>query len=177
MKSVPGRSGIRQRLWRAGLCALLTVSAAAPMAAHARTFPEPPYLDDRSTAVAVVESLYNAINRHELTRAYSYWGQDSDVGSFDKFVDGYKGTIRTHLYTGTVTSEGAAGSVYYSVPVAVRTVNKDGTTVVFAGCYTLRLADPKIQAVPPFRPMHIVSGKLLRAKGRTSQAVPNSCPN
>ena len=142
----------------------------------ARTFEEPPYKDDRSTPTAVIESLYNAINRHELVRAYSYWKGSPEVATFQEFQKGYRQTVRTRLYTGTATSEGAAGSTYFTVPVAVRTVNSDGTTVVFAGCYTLRLADPKIQAVPPFQPMHIVSGKLLRAKGRTSQAVPNSCP-
>ncbi len=158
-------------------CAAAVVLFCAAAPSFARTFSEPAYRDDRSTPTAVIESLYNAINRHELSRAYSYWKGSPNVPPFDDFARGYAGTLRTHLYTGQVTSDGAAGSVYYRVPVAVRTVNRDGSTVVFAGCYTLRLADPKIQAEPPFHPMHIVSGKLLRAKGRTSQAVPNGCPD
>lgn len=160
------------------LCAVAFLALAAtlpgvPVLAAAHE--EPAYRDDRSTPTAVVESLYNAINRHEYARAYSYWGKEETSQSFDDFVAGYKDTIRIRLYTGTVSSEGAAGSVYYSVPVSLRSVNNDGSTVVFAGCYTLRLADPKIQAEPPFVPMHIESGKLLRARGRTSQAVPENC--
>src|SRR5690606_18328597 len=129
------------------------------------------------TPTALIESLYNAINRHEFARAYSYWQKGPDLPPFETFASGYRETARTRLHTGKVTSEGAAGSVYYTVPVAVRSVYRDGTTVVFAGCYTVRLADPKIQDEPPFQPMHIVSGKLLRARGRTSQAVPEFCAN
>ncbi len=33
-----------------------------------------PYLDDRSTPIQVLKSYYNAINRQEYVRAYSYWG-------------------------------------------------------------------------------------------------------
>lgn len=161
-----------RRLLRAVPIAAIAAASMVSSAQAARK--EAAYMDDRSTPQAVIESLYNAINHHEYARAYSYWGEDSDVGTFDKFQAGYSQTIRTRLYIGDVASEGAAGSVYYTVPVSVRTVNKDGTTVVFAGCYTLRLAEPTIQGVP-YKPMHIVKGKLLRAKGRTSQAVPNNC--
>lgn len=160
------------------ICAAVLSSFAAaasfPAAAAERREP-PPYMDDRSTPTAVVESLYNAINRHEYARAYSYWGKGAASQSFEDFVKGYKDTIRIRLYTGNVTSEGAAGSIYYSVPVSLRSVNKDGTTVVFAGCYTVRFVNPQIQAEPPYIPMHIESGKLLRGRGRTSQAVPESC--
>lgn len=163
--------------WRAsaGVASIAVTLSVVTVSATARTFHEPAYKDDRSTPTAVIESLYNAINRHEIVRAYSYWQGSPNIVPFDTFEKGYSQTVRTHLHTGKVTSEGAAGSIYYMVPVAVRTVNKDGSTIVFAGCYTLRLADPSIQAEPPFQPMHIVSGKLLRAKGRTSKAVPDHC--
>lgn len=172
--------------WLAGTAVLLAASVAVASAAPARPAAgapgqrrdePPPYMDDRSTATAVIESLYNALNRHEYTRAYSYWGANAKKPSFDDFVAGYKATRRIRLYTGTVSSEGAAGSVYYSVPVSLRAVNNDGTTIVFAGCYTLRLADPTVQAEPPFVPMHIEKSDILRARGRTSQAVPETCEN
>lgn len=157
------------------VAAALLLAAVPTVPVFAAAHEEPAYRDDRSTPTAVIESLYNAINRHEFARAYSYWGDGASGQSFEQFMSGYKGTVRIRLYTGAVTSEGAAGSTYYSVPVSLRSVNADGTTVVFAGCYTVRLADPKIQAEPPFVPMHIESGKLMRARGRTSQAVPESC--
>ena len=37
---------------------------------------EPAYLDDRSDAASLVQSLYNAINRHEYARAWDYFGDD-----------------------------------------------------------------------------------------------------
>ncbi|MGN6551346.1 MAG: hypothetical protein ACTHJ3_15850 [Pararhizobium sp.] len=155
------------------------VASAAPAdnAPGRRTHEPPPYMDDRSTPTAVIESMYNALNRHEYTRAYSYWGPNAKKPPFKDFLNGYKNTQRIRLYTGTVSSEGAAGSVYYSVPVSLRAVNNDGTTIVFAGCYTLRLADPSVQAEPPFVPMHIEKSNILRARGRTSQAVPETCQN
>ncbi|TPW31251.1 hypothetical protein [Pararhizobium mangrovi] len=124
----------------------------------------------------MIESLYNAINRHEIVRAYSYWGtDDGTVAPFKTFSEGYRGTVHARLVVGDITSDGAAGSIYFHVPVAVRTVNHDGSTIVAAGCYTVRQVDPKIQGKPPFTPLHIVSGKLLRAKGHTSNAVPTTC--
>ena len=59
------------------VCRLITIAtlwtvvtpAAAAAQGHA---PEPDYLDDRSTAEAVIGSYYDAINRKEYARAYSY---------------------------------------------------------------------------------------------------------
>jgi hypothetical protein len=134
-----------------------------------------PYRDDRSTAEAVVQSLYNAINRHEYLRAYSYYGEHGAPADFDTFAAGYADTATVEILLGTVAAEGAAGSVYYSVPVAIDAVSTQGTHTQFAGCYTLRLSNPQIQQTPPFVPLHIERGKLYAVAGTLPAIVPSTC--
>ncbi|MEO7383164.1 MAG: hypothetical protein ABIV25_15640 [Paracoccaceae bacterium] len=136
---------------------------------------ETTYRDDRSTPSAVVQSLYNAIDRHELARAYSYWDGSAEVPDFSTFAKGYKTTDHVELVLGMVTSDGAAGSVFYNVPVAIRATDTSGATHEFAGCYVLRLVNPALQEVPPFRPTHIVSGHLKPARGPLNAALPKEC--
>ena len=121
------------------------------------------YLDDRSDAVEVLSSLFNAVNRKEYVRAYSYWetsGGNSQAGPFDAFQQGYADTASVKLSTGKVTSGAGAGQRYYSVPVVLQAQTTSGGTQTFAGCYQLHLASPQIQATPPFQPLAIQSASL-----------------
>lgn len=152
----------------------VTLMAAMASFTGAAGAAEPAYLDDRSDAGALVHSLYNAINRQEYGRAWSYFGDDKPARDFDTFVNGYADTQRVDVETGDVGSDGAAGSVYYEVPAAIRAVDKDGGEHVFAGCYTVRLANPQIQG-ENFQPMHIEKGELKPAQGDLADAVPASC--
>jgi hypothetical protein len=136
---------------------------------------EPQYVDDRSTAVAVIQSFYNAIDRKEYARAWSYYQDGQGVAKFDAFQQGYANTASVTIAFGTVDQEGAAGSTYYTVPISLDAVSSGGKHSYFAGCYTLRLANPAIQAEPPFRPLHIVEGHLKAAKGVGQKYVPASC--
>ena len=136
---------------------------------------EPDYVDDRSTPVAVIQSFYNAIDRHEYARAYSYYAEGQGVAPFDQFQAGYADTDTVSIAFGEVASEGAAGSTFYTVPVSVDAVSTSGRHSYFAGCYTLRLANPSIQAEPPFQPMHIVEGHLKTAKGVGQKYAPKDC--
>ena len=117
------------------------------------------YIDDRSSAAAIVNSLYNAVNRKEYARAWDYFGDEKPAKDVEAFAKGYENTTQVNVETGNVASEGAAGSTFYYVPVAIVSFNKDGSEQVFAGCYTARLANPAIQE-PPFRPLHIEKGSL-----------------
>lgn len=134
-----------------------------------------PYLDDRSTPEAVVQSLYNAINRHELVRAWSYWQGGSEEPVYRSFASGYAKTDHVDLVLGKATSEGAAGSTYYSLPVAIRAVDTAGNSHDFAGCYVLRQVNPALFDVPPFHPIHLESGDLQASKGGLQKALPKSC--
>ena len=135
---------------------------------------DPPYVDDRSDAAAVIRSLYSAINRHEFARAWDYYGDTKPAKDFDTFVKGYDGTDTVDVKTGAVSNDGAAGSIFYNVPVAIQATDKKGEAKVFAGCYTLRQVNAQIQE-PPFRPIFIDKGALKPSTADFEDAVPASC--
>ncbi len=149
-------------------------AAAVLLACCGSAFAEPAYLDDRSSAEAVVRSLYNAIGRQEYARAWGYFGETKPAKDFDAFVKGYADTADVDVRTGGVSEEGAAGSVFYTVPVAILATDKNGGSKLFAGCYTLRQVNGQIQE-PPFDPIHIEKGALKPATGGLDGAVPAQC--
>ena len=150
--------------------ALLSIAVTMPVLAAPA-----PYMDDRSTAESVIRSFYDAINRQEYSRAWSYYADGEGVPKFDAFVKGYADTASVKIVLGTPDGEGAAGSTYWTLPVSLDATSTKGKHSYFAGCYTLRLANPQIQAEPPFEPLHIVSGKLKTAKGAGKAYLPASC--
>ena len=76
---------------------------------------------------------------------------------------------------GQSAQEGAAGSTYWTLPVSLDATGTDGEHNYYAGCYTLRLVSPANQAEPPFRPLHIVEGKLKTAPGAGQGFAPANC--
>ena len=158
------------------LVLIIAMLAAAPGGAAVAQDEEPgveePYLDDRSTPEAVITSYYNAINRHEYARAFSYYGGDTAPSNYDRWERGYEDTLVVEVRFGEVTEEGAAGSVYYNVPVKLDVETTEGQHRYFLGCYVVRLANPAIQGVP-FVPMHIEDASLRRSTSRTPP--PASC--
>lgn len=115
------------------------------------------YLDDRSTAAALILSYTNAINRHEFVRAYSYWQDASGyLGSLYAFTSDMNNVFTETVVLGEVLSEGAAGSVYFTVPAAVTDSLSGGGTNKYAVCYMLRFPQPANYGAPPITPMHIV---------------------
>ncbi|TKB79697.1 MAG: DUF1176 domain-containing protein, partial [Mesorhizobium sp.] len=159
---------MRRALFATAAFISLAVAGQSALAADA------PYIDDRSNAEAVIRSLYSAISRHEFARAWDYFGDTKPAKDFNSFVKGYDGTDTVEVKTGGVSEDGAAGSIYYSVPVAIRATAKDGNENVFAGCYTLRQINASIQE-PPFRAIFIDKGALKPSKADFEDAVPASC--
>ena len=155
--------------------ALFSLAISSQTALAADDAPEAPYVDDRSSAEAVIRSLYSAINRHEFARAWGYYGDAKPAKDFDSFVKGYDGTDKVEVATGAISDEGAAGSIFYNVPVAIRATDKSGGEKVFAGCYTLRQVNAQAQAAPPFDPIHIEKGALKPSTADFEEAVPLSC--
>jgi hypothetical protein len=121
------------------------------------------YIDNRTGPVEVLRSLYNAINRHEYLRAYSYWkstAQTQSVPGLDQFEQGYSTTQAVTLTAGLVTPDAGAGQFYYTVPVTLKASLSDGTQQTFVGCYVLHISNPDIQAAPPFQPLGIESANV-----------------
>ena len=150
--------------------ALLSATAIPAIAADGK------YFDDRSDAAALVRSLYNAVSRKEYSRAWDYFGEQKPAVTFDKFVEGYADTERVDVATGGISEEGAAGSTFFQVAVAIQATGKNGDQSVFVGCYTARLANPQIQATP-FVPLHLEKGVLKPASedGQLTDLLPKSC--
>lgn len=135
---------------------------------------EPEYLDDRSSAATVVKSFYNAINRREFSRAWSYFGETKPSADFESFVAGYEDTKSVRVVTGEASVEGAAGSTFFNIPVAIAATGADDNERVFAGCYTARLANPAIQE-PPFAGLHLERGALKPTDKPVEAALPEKC--
>src|SRR5690349_12847175 len=90
-------------------------------------------VDDRSTAEAVIASYYNAINRVEYARAFSYYGESMEPDDYDKWETGYLDTFRVDVEFGQTTDDGAAGSIYYNVPVKLTAETSEGNYRYFTG--------------------------------------------
>jgi hypothetical protein len=155
-------------LKRATLVAVLLWTMGLPSAAAQGRAPEPGYLDDRSTPEAVISSYYDAVNRHEYARAYSYWepaAAEREVAPFDDFVSGYADTASVEVTLGEGVSGVGAGQLYFSVPVTLVATMTDGSLENFVGCYTLHLARPELQAIPPYRPLSIQHANIAAVDG------------
>jgi hypothetical protein len=131
------------------------------------------YLDNRSSPASVVRSFYNAINRKEYVRAYSYWepaAATTQLPAFDQFAQGYADTQAVNLTLGQVSGDAGAGQRYYSVPVTIVSKSSGSPVKTFVGCYTLHLANPQIQAAPPFQPLSISAAKIQAVPANTTTA-------
>jgi hypothetical protein len=135
------------------------------------------YLDDRSSPDQLIRSLFNAVSHQQYSRAYSYWSPNGQVTSFDQFALGYAQTALVQVKFGTITSSGAAGSIYYGVPTALLATTTSGAAQSFAGCYTVRLAQPGNFGAPPIQPMAIEKGSVNVVPARVDPAtlLGNAC--
>ncbi len=155
-------------------------SGASPVAASGTSLniDKSNFLDNRSGAIETVSSFLNALNLKQYVRAYYYYQNPATYpGAFDPYAAGYANTSVITATFGTVQSEGAAGSLYFKVPLAMIVLTTTNTTQTFVGCYTLRLGQPAVQATPPFQPMGIVSGKFTQVANGTAVAplLPTAC--
>jgi hypothetical protein len=94
-------------------------------------------------AVAVVRDYYGAINGGDFDRAHAMWsdGGRASGQTADQFARGFSDTESISVQVQSPGRiEGAAGSRYIEVPVAVEGRQRDGSVRRFVGAYTLRRA-------------------------------------
>ena len=119
------------------------------------------YLDDRSDPAALLNSLVNALNRHEYLRAYGYWEENAaGLPAFEQFDAGYAETESVQLQMGEIYAGIAAGNIYYDVPTILTAHTTQGKNQIFVGCYRLHLGSPVIQGALPFRPLAVQSAQI-----------------
>ncbi|MDR0253112.1 MAG: hypothetical protein LBI75_08005 [Brucellaceae bacterium] len=135
----------------------------------------PDYLDDRSTPQKLLESYYNAINRKEYVRAYSYYAEGQQGDDFEKYAKGYAGTESVNIKLGSSEPDPGAGQIYWSVPIAIESKLAEGKSQVYTGCYTISMSNPAMQALPPFKPMAIMAGTLSKSPLPLEKSVPEEC--
>lgn len=111
---------------------------------------EPPDLSTQ-TPQQVVRSLYDAVNDQRYEYAYRMWDQDGKASgkTLQEFEQSYEHTAETAVnVTGEITIEGAAGSLYATVPVRIETELKSGEQQAFTGHYVLRRRNINPDSLP-----------------------------
>lgn len=141
----------------------------------AQTTPLHGYMDDRSSPQKLIESYYNAVNRKEYARAYSYYAEGQQGDDFKKYAKGYENTASVKFKLGKTHPDPGAGQIYWSLPIAIEAKDTNGKSQVFTGCYTIKMSNPAMQQEPPFRPMTIMAGTLSKSPLSLEKSVPEEC--
>lgn len=163
--------------WAVWLVMAVLAAVSIPVSA------QEPYLDDRSTATAVVRSYYNAIRLGQYSRAWSYrlrTDPSTDWHALNHAYENFRDGFGDHpsqitLLTGPEIEDVAVGTYRYGVPVAIDVPGEDGRGEQFAGCFYLRLSSPSAQEGVPYQPMFIERTHMQRARGRLEQIIPAEC--
>ncbi|MGE7206610.1 hypothetical protein ACQKJZ_13125 [Sphingomonas sp. NPDC019816] len=115
-----------------------------------------------AAAAAVVRRYYAAINAHDYSTAWIQWGLNGRPGQrFADFQKGFADTRATRVTIGRMEpSEGAAGSVYATVPVTVDAQLDNGKEQRFTGQYVVRRVNDVPGASAEQRRWHIDSATL-----------------
>jgi hypothetical protein len=138
-------------------------------------------LAEASDLTSLLRSYVDAINRREYARAYTCWAHvgRSSHQTFHEFRQGFAKTDRVKLAMGATQSEGAAGSIYATVPVVLVATDRDGSTHSFCGTYTVRRLN-----VPPFEKLgwHIegadvkTTANVEPGSAKEQQLLSGACP-
>jgi len=111
-----------------------------------------------AAAMAVVRAYYAAVSRRDYRTAYALW---HGAQSYAHFRRGYAGTRRaTVTFLGAGSTEGAAGSLYLTLPVRVDARLRSGGRQRFVGHYTLRRVNDVPGSTAAQRRWHIESASL-----------------
>ncbi len=129
---------------------------------------EVPFYEDRTEPVSALLSFYNAINRKEYERAYSYFRgapnpNPSLAAPFDQWVQGYADTTSVTVAAGTPVEDAGAGNIYATFPVVLTAAHTDGSTEFFSGCYVMHRVNAGISENPNDELWSIDSAQLAVA--------------
>jgi hypothetical protein len=132
--------------------------------------PNEPTCDDRGGPVLLLASHYDAVNRQEYRRAYGYWA--SPPNSYEDFAQGYADTKSVFLVVSPPTRlEGAAGSIYASIPALLIATHTDGSQHNFVGCYVVRMTSPGVTGASTEEEWSLYRGTLAPTPGNTTDVT------
>lgn len=137
-----------------------------------------------AAARAVVVRYYDAIEHKRYRAAWLCWDRDGTASgqSYAAFARGFARTRHVRVAAGRPTDgEGAAGSLFVTVPVVVTATLTDGTLQRFQGSYMLRRVNDVPGASATQLRWHLHAARLRgpgqnRPNAATSIAV-SSMPN
>lgn len=117
-------------------------------------------------AAAVILRYYSALNAHDYETAWQQWGEGGAPNqTLATFTAGFAHTKSTHVTIGKLEpAEGAAGSIYQTVPVVVDATLDNGTRQQFKGDYTVRRVNGVDGASAAQLRWHIGSAQLTVAR-------------
>jgi hypothetical protein len=112
-----------------------------------------PFYEDRTDPVNALLSYYNAINRKEYERAYSYFQgapnpSPSLAPPYDQWLQGYASTKSVSMAVGKVVQDAGAGNIYAAFPVVLFATQSDNSLELFTGCYVMHRANVGISENP-----------------------------
>ena len=126
----------------------------------------------------MISSYFNAVNRKEYIRAYSYWRDPAtQLGTLSSFASGYSDTASISLVFGDITVGVGAGQTYYTVPVRLKGISTSGVLGDYAACYVVHIANPSFFSAPPIVPMNIDKGtaRSVSASAADSSVLADAC--
>lgn len=133
---------------------------------------------DRKSGVGVVASLFNAINRGAFQDAYGYWEEPPGGQTEQQFEAGYADTKEVDVAVIPPTfTEGAAGSLYASVPTLLIVTKTDGSTEYFAGCYVTRRTNDGISDDPDAVLWRLYQGNVASVPDADATRLLGVCDN
>lgn len=126
----------------------------------------------QNTPVELLASFYNAINRQEYQRAYSYW--ENPPTSYDQFAQGYANTASVQLIVQLPPFlDTNIGNNYGRLPTVLVATQHDGSQQVFSGCYMTHKATTQSGV------WHISGATII--PGPANQSIPSmlaqGCPS
>ena len=103
----------------------------------------PPRFDSTEIgdAAAVIRDYYAAVNNRNYRKAFELWSGKGEASkqTFDEFKNGFAETASVEIVIGELgRMEGAAGSLYITIPLVIEAKTTRGETQKFAGEYVLR---------------------------------------
>jgi hypothetical protein len=152
----------------------------APTATTGTTTQPGPALDDRSDPTALLASYIDAINRKAYPRAYGYWETPPNHQTLAQFTQGFADTASVDLLINPPAhQEGAAGSVYASVPTVLIATHTDHIPYIFSGCYVARRSNQSNGNAPEANPWLLYRGDLAAAPADANllALLQHACPD
>ncbi|WP_447760775.1 hypothetical protein [Sphingopyxis panaciterrae] len=119
-------------------------------------------------AAEVIKRYYSALDARDYDTAWLQWGDDGPPRQTPgQFRAGFAQTQSTHVTIDALgDGDGAAGSVYLTIPVTVDALLDSGKRQRFRGHYILRRVNDVDGASPSQLRWHIESAELTLAPTR-----------